>query len=56
MGPDLSVLVKDYSLHCWTEKHRVFQVISGAYVVFVALGIPVFMATLMVRRDPRLQH
>ena len=44
------MLVKDYSLHCWTEKHRVFQVISGAYVVFVALGIPVFMATLMVRR------
>ena len=50
VGVDLSVLVKDYSLHCTTEKHQVFQVIAGAYVVLVALGIPVFMATLMVRR------
>ena len=44
------MLVKDYSLNCATEKHRAFQVISAAYVVFVALGIPIFMATLMVRR------
>ena len=42
--------MKDYSIHCSTEKHRAFQVVAAAYVVVVALGIPVFMATLMVRR------
>ena len=50
IGADLSVLVKDYSIQCSTEKHRAFQIIAGVYVVLVALGIPVFMATLMVRR------
>ena len=44
------MLVKDYSIQCSTEKHRAFQIIAGVYVVLVALGIPIFMAALMVRR------
>eukprot|EP01051_Picozoa_sp_SAG22_P002087 SAG22_NODE_89_length_21278_cov_16.698758_6_plen_888_part_00 len=50
VGVELSVLVKDYSIHCSTEKHQVFQVIAGLYIATVAFGIPLRMARLMFKR------
>ena len=50
VGVDLSVLVKDYSVHCSTEKHTTFQVIAGLYIAVVAFGIPLRMARLMFKR------
>ena len=50
VGVDLSVLVKDYSIHCSTEKHTTFQVIAGLYIAAVAFGIPLRMARLMFKR------
>ena len=47
---DLSVLVKDYSVPCSTSKHFTFQLFAGIYVFFVAIGIPLYLASLMVRR------
>ena len=50
VGGNLSVLVKDYSIHCSTEKHTTFQVIAGLYIAVVAFGIPLRMARLMFKR------
>merc|ERR1740117_1942470 len=50
VGADLSVLVKDYSIHCSTDRHKTFMVIAGMYIAVVALGIPLRMARLMYRR------
>ena len=50
VGADLSVLVKNYSIHCLTSKHKVFQVVAGLYIVVVAFGIPLRMAWLMFKR------
>jgi hypothetical protein len=36
----LRVLIKDYSIRCSTSQHHAFELIAGAYVVFVSLGIP----------------
>ena len=46
---DLSVLVKDYSVTCSTERHRLFQFFAGIYIGCVSLGIPMYMVALMVR-------
>ena len=50
VGENLAVLIKDYSIECSTSKHNVFQIVAVVYVVVIAFGIPVVMATLMVRR------
>lgn len=50
VGADLSVLVKDYSIHCSTDKHVTFELAAAAYVCVVSFGIPLYMAWLMVAR------
>jgi hypothetical protein len=42
--------VKDYSIHCSTDRHKTFMVIAGMYIAVVALGIPLRMAQLMYSR------
>ena len=44
------MLVKDYSIHCSTERHFTFQILAGVYVAVVALGIPLYIGVSMVRR------
>ena len=44
------MLVKDYSIHCSTERHFTFQILAGVYVAAVALGIPLYIGVLIVRR------
>ena len=39
----LSVLHKDYSIKCSTDRHAAFELIAAAYVVCVSLGIPLYM-------------
>eukprot|EP01051_Picozoa_sp_SAG22_P006425 SAG22_NODE_420_length_10739_cov_7.090320_11_plen_132_part_00 len=50
LGGRLTVLIKDYSVHCSTDKHKMFQVIAGLYIAAVAFGIPLRMARLMFKR------
>ena len=38
------------SIHCTTHEHGTFKVLAGCYVVLVALGIPLYMGWLMVKR------
>ena len=44
------MLVKDYSIHCSTERHFTFQILAGVYVAVVALGIPLYIGVSMARR------
>jgi hypothetical protein len=46
----LSVLIKDYSVLCSTDRHYVFQLLAAAYILVVSLGIPLYMVFLMMRR------
>ena len=39
----LRVLIKDYSIRCSTNQHDAFELIAGAYVVCVSLGIPLYV-------------
>jgi hypothetical protein len=39
----LRVLIKDYSIKCSTDQHAAFELIAGAYVVCVSLGIPLYV-------------
>ena len=39
----LSVLHKDYSIKCSTDRHAAFELIAAAYVACVSLGIPLYM-------------
>jgi hypothetical protein len=39
----LRVLIKDYSIRCSTSQHAAFELIAGAYVVCVSLGIPLYV-------------
>ena len=39
----LSVLHKDYSIKCSTDRHAAFELIATAYVACVSLGIPLYM-------------
>jgi hypothetical protein len=39
----LSVLHKDYSISCSTDRHAAFELIAAAYVACVSLGIPLCM-------------
>ena len=39
----LRVLIKDYSIRCSTSQHDAFELIAGAYVVCVSLGIPLYV-------------
>jgi hypothetical protein len=47
----LSVLHKDYSIKCSTDRHAAFELIAAAYVACVSLGIPLYM----VRSTKNLQ-
>ena len=42
----LSVLHKDYSIKCSTDRHAAFELIAAAYVACVSLGIPLYMVRL----------
>ena len=48
----LSVLHKDYSIKCSTDRHAAFELIAAAYVACVSLGIPLYM----VRLAPRTKY
>ena len=39
----VSVLHKDYSIKCSTDRHAAFELIAAAYVACVSLGIPLYM-------------
>ena len=39
----LRVLIKDYSIKCSTSQHDAFELIAGAYVVCISLGIPLYV-------------
>ena len=45
------VLIKDYSIRCSTDRHAAFELIAGAYVICVSLGIPLYVrcASQLVR-------
>lgn len=48
---DKSYLVKDYSVECYTEKHRSFQVYAIFVLLLYPVGIPMFYAFLLLRRN-----
>ena len=48
----LSVLHKDYSIKCSTDRHAAFELIAGAYVICVSLGIPLYMVRTAVCHAP----
>jgi hypothetical protein len=48
----LSVLHKDYSIKCSTDRHAAFEFIASAYVVCVSLGIPLYMVRSHARKEP----
>ena len=47
---DHSVLNVDYSVDCSKPEHYVGQIVAGVMIAVFALGIPVAMAVLMLRR------
>ena len=44
------MLLVDYSVDCSSQQHNLFSVISLAMIVVFALGIPVGMGIMMLRR------
>ena len=52
----LRVLIKDYSIRCSTDQHAAFELIAGAYVICVSLGIPLYVRFIsQLVRAERLQ-
>ena len=47
----LSVLHKDYSIKCSTDRHAAFELIAAAYVACVSLGIPLYMVWSRARPE-----
>uniref|UniRef100_A0A7S1UI10 EGF-like domain-containing protein n=1 Tax=Phaeomonas parva TaxID=124430 RepID=A0A7S1UI10_9STRA len=50
---DKSYLVQDYSIECYTDRHRLYQAYAAVMIVIYPVGIPTFYAMLLLRRPKR---
>ena len=50
MGREVSLLIENYDVSCDSTTHAVFSVLSGAMIVSVVIGVPVFCAVLLFQQ------
>jgi hypothetical protein len=50
LDADHEVLIVDYSVDCNTPEHYVGRIVAAVMIVGFALGIPVWMGIMMMRR------
>eukprot|EP01045_Picozoa_sp_COSAG04_P005830 COSAG04_NODE_276_length_18405_cov_14.052278_6_plen_591_part_00 len=47
---DIELLRTDYRVHCDNSEHHLFQLLAGVLIVLFAVGIPLWLVVMMLRR------
>ena len=47
---DIELLRTDYRVHCDNSEHHLFQLLAGVLIALFAVGIPLWLVVMMLRR------